>query len=219
QVRVFSEGLPFYELDKQAKTIRQLGLENDGKGRQLGRDVKEIGERYVDNLEVMLIYRNDRFLRGGDHSPYVENGYAAVRITEMNENFNHQHQDVRTEKGVVYGDLLEFMDFEYLRKNTAMNLANLANLAKSPGMPQEVKVEVRNLTNGTQLSWKAPAYGKPKGYYILMRETTSAVWEKKIFTGETSANLPYSKDNYFFAVQSVSAGGNESLPVVPVPGR
>ena len=217
RVRVFSEGLPFYDLDKQARQIRALGLENDGKARQLARYVKEIGERYVDNLQVVMIYRNDRVLRGGDHTPYVENGYPAVRITEMNENFNHQHQDVRTEKGVVYGDLEEFMDFEYLRKNTAMNLANLANLAKSPGMPQEVKVEVRNTTNATQLSWKAPAYGKVKGYYILMRETTSAVWEKKIFTPDMAVDLPYSKDNYFFAVQSVSAEGNESLPVVPAP--
>ena len=219
RVRVFSEGLPAYDLDKQAKQIRQLGLENDGAARQLARYVKEVGERYVDHLEVVMVYRNDRFLRGGDHSPYVENGYAAVRITEMNENYNHQHQDVRTEKGVVYGDLAEFMDFEYLRKNTAMNLANLANLAKSPGMPQEVRVEVRSLTNGTQLSWKAPAYGTVKGYYILMRETTSAVWQKKIFTASTDVKLPYSKDNYFFAVQSVSENGNESLPVVPVPGR
>jgi len=217
RVRVFSEGLPLYDLDKEAKQIRALGLENDGRSRQLARYVKEIGERYVDNLQVVMVYRPDRFLRGGDHIPYMENGYPAVRITEMNENFNHQHQDVRTEKGVVYGDLEEFMDFEYLRKNTAMNLANLANLAKSPGMPQEVKVEVRNLTNGTQLSWKAPAYGQVKGYYILMRETTSAVWQKKIFTADTAVNLPYSKDNYFFAVQSVSPEGNEGLPVVPAP--
>ena len=219
QVRVFSEGLPSYDLTKQAKMIRQLGLENDGRSRQLARYVKEVGERYVDNLQVVMIYRNDRFLRGGDHTPYVDTGFTAVRITEMNENFNHQHQDVRTESGVVYGDLEEFMDFEYLRKNTALNLANLANLAKSPGMPQEVKVEVRSLTNGTQLMWKAPAAGKVKGYYILMRETTSPVWQKKIFTTETDAKLPYSKDNYFFAVQSVSETGNESLPVVPMPGR
>jgi hypothetical protein len=220
RVRVFSEGLPAYNMDKKlAATIRQLGLENDGKARQLARYVKEVGERYVDNLEVVMVYRNDRFLRGGDHSPYVDTGYAAVRITEMNENFNHQHQDVRTEKGVVYGDLAEFMDFEYLRKNTALNLANLANLAKSPGMPQDVHVEVRNLTNGTQLSWKAPGNGKVKGYYILMRETTSAVWQKKIFVADTEVKLPYSKDNYFFGVQSVSEAGNESLPVVPVPGR
>jgi hypothetical protein len=216
---VFSEGLPAYDLSKQAASIRQLGLENDGKARQLARYVKEVGERYVDNLQVVMIYRNDRFLRGGDHSPYVDTGYAAVRITEMNENFNRQHQDVRTEKGIVYGDLEEFIDYEYLRKNTALNLANLANLAKSPGMPQSVRVEVRNLTNGTQLSWKPPVNGKVRGYYILMRETTSAVWQKKIFTTETEMKLPYSKDNYFFGVQSVSDGGNEGLPVVPIPGR
>ena len=219
QVRVFSEGLPFYDLDKQAKTIRQLGLENDGRARQLARYVKETGERYVDNLQVVLVYRNDRFLRGGDHTPYVENGYTAVRITEMNENFNHQHQDVRTEKGVVYGDLTEFMDFEYLRKNTALNLANLANLAKAPAVPEAVKVEVKNLTNSTELNWQAPVTGRARGYYILMRETTSPVWQKKIFTTHTTIELPYSKDNYFFAVQSVSDTGNESLGVVPLPGK
>jgi hypothetical protein len=220
QVRVFSEGLPVYRLsDTLARNIRQLGMENDSRSRLLSRYVKEVGERYVDNLQVVQVYRPDRFLRGGDHGPYQDNGYTAVRITEMNENFNHQHQDVRTEKGVVYGDLEEFMDFEYLRKNTALNLANLANLAKSPGVPMEVKVEVRSLTNGTQLMWKAPVTGKVKGYYILMRETTSPVWQKKVFTTQTDVKVPYSKDNYFFGVQSVSEGGNESLPVTPVPGR
>jgi hypothetical protein len=215
KIRVFSEGLPAYELEKNAAAIRNLGLENDGKARQLARYVKETGERYVDNLEVVLVYRNDRFLRGGDHLPYVQRGYAAVRITEMNENYYHQHQDVRQENGIQYGDLPEFMDFEYLRKNTALNLCNLANLAKSAGMPQEVQVEVKQLTNYTSLVWKAPKYGKPKGYYVLMRETYWPFWQKKIFTTQTSMQLPYSKDNYFFAVQSVSEDGNESLPVVP----
>jgi len=219
QVRVFSEGLPFYDLDKQAKMIRQLGLENDGKARQLARYVKETGERYVDNLQVVMIYRNDRFLRGGDHSPYVQKGYAAVRITEMNENYYRQHQDVRKENGIAYGDLPEHIDFEYLRKNTCLNLCNLANLAKSPSMPQEVVIEVKRLTNNTNLSWKVPKSGKVKGYYIMMRETTSAFWQKKIFTTQTNASLPYSKDNYFFAVQSVSEDGNESLPVVPGVGK
>ncbi len=216
QVRVFSEGLPVYELDaKKAASIRAMGLENESPSRQLARYVKEVGERYVANLEVKLIYRPDRFLRGGDHTPYQQQGYAAVRITEMNENFYHQHQDVRTEKGIAYGDLVEYMDFEYLRKNTAMNLSNLANLSKSPAVPQEVKMLVSGLGNSTSLSWKAPATGQPKGYYVLMRETSSAVWQKKFFTAETSIKLPYSKDNYFFAVQSLSAAGNEGLPVVP----
>jgi len=219
KVRVFSEGLPAYELDKSAANIRNLGLENDGKSRQLARYVKEVGERYVDNLEVVMVYRNDRFLRGGDHTPFVQKGYAAVRITEMNENFDHQHQDLRTEKGTQYGDLPEFMDFVYLAKNTGINLASLANLAKAPSMPLEVKIETRNLTNYSLINWKAPAVGKVKGYYVLIRETTSSVWQKKLFTTETNVKLPYSKDNYFFAVQSVNEFGNESLPVVPTPGR
>lgn len=219
QVRVFSEGLPAYELDKKAAGIRSLGLENDGKSRQLARYVKEVGERYVDQLEIKMVYRNDRFLRGGDHTPFVENGFAAVRITEMNENYEHQHQDVRKEGSIQYGDLIEFMDFEYLRKNTAMNLSTLASLAKAPAMPQDVKLDVRKLTNRTLLNWKKPLSGNIKGYYVLIRETTSAFWEKKIFTSDTEITLPYSKDNYFFAVQSVNEAGNESLPSVPAPGR
>ena len=219
KVRVFSEGLPAYELDKNAKAIRQLGLENDGRSRQLARYVKETGERYVDNIEVVLVYRNDRFLRGGDHTAYVENGFAAVRITEMNENYTHQHQDVRKENGIQYGDLPEFVDYEYLRKNTALNLSNLANLAKAPAAPEEVKIDVKKLGNTSYLYWKAPASGKAKGYYVMMRETTSALWQKKFYTASTEITLPYSKDNYFFAVQSVNEDGNESLPVVPGIGK
>ena len=214
QVRVFSEGLPYYELDKKAKMIRQLGLENDGISRQLARYVKEIGERYVDNLQVVMIYRNDRFLRGGDHTPYVENGFAGVRITEMNENFTRQHQDVRMQNGIQYGDLPEHIDYEYLRKNTALNLSNLANLAKAPARPEAVKIDVKELGNTTKLNWLPPKSGKVKGYYVMMRETTSAFWQKKIFTEKQEVNLPYSKDNYFFAIQSVGSDGNESLPVV-----
>jgi hypothetical protein len=221
RIRVFSEGLSVLDTGRVATNIRNLGLENDGRARQLARYVKETGERYVENLEVVMVYRNDRFLRGGDHSPYVQNGFAAVRITEMNENYYHQHQNVRFEEKekIQYGDLVEFMDFEYLRKNTGMNLSSLANLAKGPSMPQNVTVEVRRLTNYTYLNWKAPKSGKVKGYYVLMRETTSAFWQKKFFTTDLEYRLPYSKDNYFFAVQAVSETGNESIAVVPGVGR
>lgn len=215
RIRVFSEGLPAYETEKNAVNIRTLGLENDGKARQLARYVKEIGERYVDNLQVVMIYRNDRFLRGGDHTPYVQRGFAAVRITEMNENYTRQHQNIRTENNIEYGDLEKHIDYEYLRKNTAMNLSNLANLAKAPAMPDSVKMDVKKLGNSTYLFWQKPAVGKVKGYYVLIRETTSAIWQKKLFTADTEIKLPYSKDNYFFAVQSVNEAGNESLPVVP----
>jgi Peptidase family M28 len=215
EVRVFSEGLPYFDLDKKAAQIRQMQVENDGRSRQLARYIKETGERYVDNLKVVLVYRPDRFLRGGDQIPWLENGFAAVRITEMNENYNHQHQDVRMENGIQYGDLPEFMDFEYLLRNTALNLCNLANLAKAPPRPDSVKIDTRNLSNLTHLYWKSSGARKAKGYYVMMRETTSAFWQKKIFTNQEEITLPYSKDNYFFAIQSVSETGNESLAVTP----
>ena len=219
RIRVFSEGLSVTDTGRVAMQIRNLGLENDGRSRQLARYVKEVGERYVENLEVMMIYRNDRFLRGGDHTAFVENGFAAVRITEMNENYTRQHQDIRVEKGINYGDVIEHIDFEYLRKNTSMNLANLANLAKAPAVPEEVKLDVKKLTNSSYLYWKAPKTGSVKGYYILIRETTSPVWQKKVYTESLEMRLPYSKDNYFFAVQAVNETGNESLPVIPAVGR
>ena len=220
KLRVFSEGLPgnlLRDTTGRIAQIRQFGNENDGKTRTLARYVKEVGERYVDNLEVVLIYRNDRYLRGGDHTPFVQRGFAAVRLTEMNENYEHQHQDLRTENGIEYGDYAKFMDFEYLKKNTAVNLATLANLAKAPVVPQAVTIDVRNLTNSTALYWKAPASSRVKGYYVLMRETNWPFWQKKFFTTKLGMTLSYSKDNYYFAVQSVSEDGNESLPVLPVP--
>ncbi|NDK54835.1 M20/M25/M40 family metallo-hydrolase [Pontibacter fetidus] len=220
QVRIFSEGIPAVETEEQARMRRSTNRENDSESRQLARYMKETGERYVDQLEVKLVYRNDRFLRGGDHTPFSQNGFAAIRVCEMNENYNHQHQDVRVENGVQYGDLPEFIDYEYMRKNAALNLASLANLAWAPYAPTNVGVNIKNLTNKTDLQWEAPAKGKkPAGYYVLMRETSSPVWEKKFFVKDTKVALPYSKDNYFFAVQSVDAEGHESLAVFPVPVR
>ncbi|MFD2932615.1 M20/M25/M40 family metallo-hydrolase [Spirosoma flavum] len=220
RLRVFSEGLPgvlLKDTTGRIGQIRQFGNENDGKARSLARYLKEVGERYVENLEVVMVYRNDRYLRGGDHTPYVQRGFAAVRLTEMNENYEHQHQDLQTKDGIEFGDYAKFMDFEYLRKNTAVNLATLSNLAKAPTVPQKVTVDVRNLTNATVLYWQAPQAGKLKGYYVLMRETYWPFWQKKFFTTKLGMTLPYSKDNYYFAVQSVSEDGNESLPILPVP--
>jgi hypothetical protein len=217
-VRVFSEGVPAAETPEMATTRRSLSSENDGGARQLARYYKEVGERYVDQLTVQLIYRPDRFLRGGDHTPFSQAGFAAVRVTETNENFTQQHQNVRQENGIQYGDLPEFVDYEYLRKNAALNLAAFANLALAPAAPGKVGVLTSELTNRTSLQWEAPAKGKkPAGYYVLMRETTSPVWTKRVFVGDTKATLPYSKDNYLFGVQSVDAAGHESLAVIPVP--
>lgn len=219
KLRVFSEGLSAFETEKSAKNIRNLGLENDGNARQLARYVKEIGERYVKNIDIKLIYRNDRFLRGGDHTPFVNNGFTAVRLTDYYENYDHQHQDIRTENNKKYGDLIEFMDFDYLKTNTAVNVAVMANLAKSTPQPENVLMDVKELSNSTKLSWEKPLSGKVKGYQVLYRETDQSVWTHKMFTTETSLTIPLSKDNYLFAVQSISFSGNESLPVIPKVAR
>lgn len=217
KMRVFSETIPAAETEQEGNIRRYTNADNDSKSRQLARYIKEQGERYVDQFEVKLIYRADRFLRGGDQTPFARNAFTAVRMSEMNENFIHQHENVRVENGIHYGDLPEYMDFEYLRKVAAVNLASLASLANSPDQPQEVKIDVRGLSNKSTLLWEAPEIGKAKGYYVLMRETSSAMWEKKFWTTDTKLTLPYSKDNYFFAVQSVSESGAESLPVFPTP--
>lgn len=214
-LRVFSEGLPYADLDKKALGLRNLGLENDGESRLLARYIKEVAEKYVKKLEVKLIYRNDRFLRGGDHSSFVNYGFPSVRLTEYYENYDHQHQDIRKENNKQYGDLPEFIDFNYLRKNVAANVAVLVSLAKSASKPEQVEIEVKELTNSTVLHWKKPKSGLAAGYYVLVRETDNPLWQKKIFTKELSLKIPLSKDNYIFAVQTVNTSGNVSVPVIP----
>ena len=221
-VRVFSEGVPSTAAnnERMIASLIALGGENDSPSRELARYIKEIGERYVDQLDVKLIYRRDRYLRGGDHVPFLQQGFTAVRFTEMNEDFNRQHQNIRTENGVDYGDLPDFVDFNYVQKVARMNLSVLANLALAPAEPQNVGIVTSGLTNKTVLKWEAPKTGKkPAGYYVLMRETSSPVWEKKFYVTDATATLDYSKDNYFFAVQSADADGHESLPVFPKPVR
>src|SRR6201996_8829252 len=221
-VRVFSEGVPTIAAgnEKQIASLISLGGENDSPSRELARYVKETAERYVDQLDVKLIYRRDRYLRGGDHIPFQQQGYTAVRFTEMNEDFTRQHQTIRTENGVDYGDLPDFVDYNYVQKVARMNLSVLANLALAPAEPQNAGIVTSGLTNRTQLKWEAPVNGKkPAGYYVLMRETTSPYWEKKFYITDNTATLAYSKDNYLFAVQAVDAEGHESLPVFPKPVR
>lgn len=217
RVRIFSEGVPAAETEQMAAIRRYTNGENDSKSRQLARYMKEVGERYVDQLEVKLVYRNDRFLRGGDHTPFAREGFTAIRVCEMNENYYHQHENVRVENGIQYGDLPEFVDFEYMRKVTGINLASLYSMASAPSEPQSVGIDVRKLSNTSTLRWEAPAKGKAKGYYVLMRETDSSNWEKKFYTEATTLTIPYSKDNFFFAVQSVGENGHESMAVFPQP--
>ncbi len=216
-VRVFSEGVPAYETDKMLQARKYLSLENDGKSRQLARYIKEISEKYVEQINVNLIYRKDRFLRGGDHTPFNNNGFTAVRLCELHENYNHQHQNVREENGIEFGDLPKFVDFNYVKKIAQVNLASIANLALAPPEPLSVVVDVSKLTNYTSLKWSKPNDSSTYGFLVLMRETSSAIWQNTFFTKDTSITLPYSKDNYFFAVQSVDKLGHASLPVIPVP--
>lgn len=217
--RVFSEATPYLESEDEAKMRKLTNRDNDSPSRLLARYIKTVTEQYVDQLEVNLVYRNDRFLRGGDHTPFSQNGFTAVRFCEMNENFDHQHQDLRTENAIKYGDLPEFMDFEYLRKITASNLATLANLAWATNSPTNVVIEVKDLTNFSTLSWKAPESKNVKGYQILIRETSDANWQKSIFVSDTKATIPYSKDNFLFAVQAIDELGHASLPIFPIPVR
>lgn len=218
-VRVFSEGVPVNETKQEGSLRISIGSENDSPAREFARYVKEVSERYVSQLNVKLIYRRDRYLRGGDHTAFSQEGFAAVRFTEMNENFDRQHQDVRVENGVDYGDMPDFADYNYIQKVCRMNLAVLANIAKAPAEPLNVGIVTSDLTNNTTLKWEAPKSKKPAGYYILMRETTSPFWEKKIYVTDTKVTLPYSKDNYFFAVQSVDDAGHESSIIFPKPTR
>lgn len=215
-VRVFTEGVPSSADEKAIKSLISIGGENDSPSRELGRYIKEVAERYVDQLDVKMIYRRDRFLRGGDHTPFQQQGFTAIRFTEMNEDFNRQHQNVRKEKGVEYGDVADAADYLYIQKVARMNLSVLANLALAPAEPQNVGVSTAVLTNETTLKWEVPKAGKkPAGYYVLMRETISPYWEKKFYVTGTETTLDYSKDNYLFAVESVDAEGHESLPVIP----
>ena len=216
-VRVFSETIPYLETEAEAKIRKATNRENDSPSRQLARYIKTTTSQYVDQLNINLVYRNDRFLRGGDHTPFCQNGFTAIRFCEMNENYDHQHQDVRLEKGTQYGDLPEFMDFEYMRKITCANLATLSNLGWSPKSPKSVGIKISELTNFSDLVWTAPE-GKPVyGYNILIRETSASQWEKTVFVKDTAVTIPYSKDNYFFAVQAVDELGHASLPIFPVP--
>lgn len=216
-VRVFSETIPYLETEAEAKVTKSTNRENDSPSRQLARYIKTTTSQYVHQLNINLVYRNDRFLRGGDHTPFSQNGFTAIRFCEMNENYDHQHQDIRIEKGTQFGDLPEFMDFEYMRKVTCANLATLSNLGWSPKAPLNVGVKITELTNFSDLVWTAPQ-GKPiYGYNILVRETSSSHWEKTFFVKDTVTTIPYSKDNYFFAIQSVDELGHASLPIFPVP--
>ncbi|KQQ86763.1 M28 family peptidase [Massilia sp. Leaf139] len=221
QVRLFAQSIPATK--EMSDAVRQLvatGGENDSISRQLARHTKEQGERYVKGFKVSVIQRHDRYLRGGDHMPFLEQGYAALRFTEPNEDFSHQHQNLRTENGKVYGDLTEFVDFDYTAKVAKVNAAALASLALAPAAPKDVKVRTDKLVNDSTLVWQANPEPDVAGYRIVWRETTAAGWQGSKFVGNvTEATVNLSKDNYFFGVQAVDKDGNVSVATYPAPLR
>jgi hypothetical protein len=218
-VRVFAEGVPTNETEQEAGTRRSVGGENDSASRQLGRFIKEIGDVYSPRFRVNVIYRRDRYGRGGDHIPFLERGFAAVRFTEPNEDYTHQHQNVRTENGVFYGDTPEFVDFAYVANVARINAASLAALALAPAKPKNVGIVTGRLTNDTDLKWDANTDADLSGYEIVWRDTNQPFWTNSQFVGKV-ANFTMkemSKDNYFFGVRAVDNAGNKSPVVFPRP--
>jgi Peptidase family M28 len=217
-VRVFSEGLPAGADEKQLRLIRGLGGESDSTSRELARYITEVGRAYSPGVKPLLEFRLDRYLRGGDHSSFNEQGFAAVRFTEYRENFNHQHQTLRTENAVEYGDDLKFVDFDYVARVARLNALTLAALAAAPAPPAAVKVVTSNLDNNTTLKW-----GTSEGatsYEIVWRDTSAPNWEHVKSVGDTTTTtLDISKDNVIFAVRAVDKAGHRSLPVLPAPER
>lgn len=220
-VRVFAEGVPSNETESEANVRRGVGGENDSASRQLSRFIKQVGEAYLPRMNVKIIYRRDRYLRGGDHIPFLERGFPAVRFTEPNENYEHQHQNVRLENGLQYGDLPEFVDFPYVAQVARINAAALATLALAPAAPRNVGLVTKRLTNDTDLQWDANKEPDLAGYEIVWRDTTSPLWTNARRIGNVTSYTinRMSKDNYFFGVRAVDKAGNRSPVSFPHPVR
>lgn len=220
-VRVFAEGVPSNESEQEARLRRSVGGENDSPARQLGRYIYDIAQVYSPKFGVQLIYRRDRYLRGGDHIPFLENGFAAVRFTEPHEDYDRQHQNVRTENGKSYGDLPDYLDFKYIANVTKINVAALASLANAPAKPKNVGIDITRLTNDTDLKWDANTEDDLSGYEIVWRSTTAPYWINSQFVGNVTQYTmkDMSKDNYFFGVRAVDKDGFRSPVVFPRPRR
>lgn len=214
--RVFSEAISMKLTERQKNAMRYYGGEVDGPSRQLGRYIDKLTDIYMTNLDAIMVYRLDRFGRGGHHKPFNDEGFTAVRIMETHENYNRQHQDVREEKDIKYGDLIEGVNFDYAAKLTAVNALTLASLASAPQSPQNVKIGGA-VSASTLLQWDVVVDSNLLGYKIYWRETTSPQWEKSKFVGKRTdfilENIVI--DNYFFGVASVAKNGAESLVQFP----
>jgi hypothetical protein len=242
-VRVFSESIPATATPEEQRMTLGLGAENDSPSRELARQIVELAPAYfkpaterppvlkggarsqlmrqVPPFHPVMILRRDRYLRGGDHTSFNAEGFPAVRFTEWRENFDHQHQTLRTENGVEYGDLLKFVDFAYVAKVAQLNALTMASLSAAPSEPQHVRVVTKELDNYSNLQWDASAFA-PQGttYEVVWRDTNENFWTHSQSAGaETHLTLDVSKDNVLFGVRAVSAAGDRSLAVPPVPER
>ena len=219
KVRVFSEGVPSNETEQEANTRRSVGGENDSSSRQLARYVKEQSDRYLKGFGAWMIYRRDRYGRGGDHIPFVERGFAGIRFTESDEDYAHQHQNVRTVDGKFFGDTIDYIDFEYTANVARVNLVALAGLASAPGKPKGVGLVTGGLNNDSVLRWEANTDADLAGYEVVWRDTTAAEWTNSQFVGNvaTFTMKAMSKDNFFFGVRAVDKSGNKSPVVYPRP--
>lgn len=214
-VRVFSEGLPALENPMQVRMRRMLGAESDSPSRQLARYVREAAAARQGAIRVKLVFRPDRFLRGGDHLAFNEAGYPAVRFTEPHEDYRRQHQNVRE----GYGDLPEHVDYGYVAEVVRVNAAALRALANAPARPQAVRIHAARLENVTTLSWRAPPEKDLAHYEVVWRDTTEADWTHAKKVVETRVTLPLSKDDWHFGVRAVDKDGNKSPVVYPTPLR
>jgi hypothetical protein len=239
-VRVFSEGVPGPATLEQLRAIQTAGAENDSSARELARAIVDVDRTYFQAtghhaaaipgrphsmairrepaFHPVMIFRRDRFGRGGDHTSFSQEGFTAVRFTEWQENFNHQHQDIRVENGIQYGDLIQYDDFDYMANVARLNAATLATLASAPGLPQKVNVLNPPYDTGTTLRWEKPA-GMPANasFEIVSRNTTEPDWTTVTPVGTvTTITLPISKDNVIFGVRSVDPAGHRSAAVYPV---
>ena len=242
-VRVFSESVAASATPQEQKMTLALGAENDSPSRELARQVVELAPGYfrsrterppalkngarsqlmrlVPAFHPEMILRRDRYLRGGDHTSFNGEGFAAVRFTEWRENFDHQHQTLRTENGVEYGDLLKFVDFSYVVKVAQLNALTMVSLAAAPSEPQQVQILTKDLDNNSELAWEPSAFA-PAGttYEVVWRETNENLWTHSASAGtQTHLKLDVSKDNVLFGVRAVSAAGDRSLAVAPTPAR
>ncbi len=224
--RVFSEGTRDVETEREARTRRFTGGEIDSPARNLGRYVDRMSDQYIRNLDIMMIYRLDRFGRGGHHSPFSSAGFPAVRIMETHEHYDRQHQNIRVENGRHFGDTVEYVDFDYVAKLTALNAVVLASLASAPAPPSGVQIRGA-VSSSTTLSWnRLDVLQNPElaGYRVHWRLTTDPQWTHSVFVPDSGQGegMAYTLenvviDNYFFGVSSVASDGSESPVVFPGP--